>query len=282
MARKFLYFIVVCVIVVFAVLLALRLYPAALTRLAFAPKGHFEAQAVLPPNAYQDPGMWFARPGLADDSVRWQPQWAQGAAAPPASEVPPFAVFFVHPTSYLEHDHWNAPLGDKTSQARARIFIKGLASPFGQASEIWAPRYHQAAIGAFLSHSTDARQALDVAYRDVAQAFDEFLARYLAGERARAARSIDISRFLSRRTQEVLQRAGRFALEHGHNELDALHILRVMADEDPAQAAITRRLLLNRCAEEGALLFTGHFGAPHVTAIRSKSDCFHPLFVDGH
>jgi len=70
--------------------------------------------------------------------------------------------------------------------------------------------------------------------------FDDFLARYLAGERARAARSIDISRFLSRRTQEVLQRAGRFALEHGHNELDALHILRVMADEDPAVDAMRR------------------------------------------
>ncbi|QDZ13631.1 ATP-dependent Clp protease ATP-binding subunit [Humibacter ginsenosidimutans] len=70
--------------------------------------------------------------------------------------------------------------------------------------------------------------------------FDEFLARYLAGERARESRSIDISRFLSRRTQEVLQRAGRFALEHGHNELDALHILRVMADTDPAAEAMRR------------------------------------------
>ncbi|MGZ3247392.1 MAG: DUF3089 domain-containing protein [Croceibacterium sp.] len=176
MARKFLYFIVFCVILVFAALLGLRLYPAALTRLAFAPRGHFEALAALPGNAYQDPAMWFARPGLPDDAARWQPPFAQGAPTPAADEVPPFAVFFVHPTSYLEHDHWNAPLGDKTSQARARIFMKGLASPFGQASEIWAPRYRQAAIGAFLSHSTDARQALDLAYRDVSQAFDEFLA----------------------------------------------------------------------------------------------------------
>ncbi|MHA7987649.1 ATP-dependent Clp protease ATP-binding subunit [Rathayibacter sp. CAU 1779] len=70
--------------------------------------------------------------------------------------------------------------------------------------------------------------------------FDEFLARYLAGERARESRSIDISRFLSRRTQEVLQRAGRFALEHGHNELDALHMLLVMASEDPAAEAMRR------------------------------------------
>jgi hypothetical protein len=176
MARKFLYFIVVCVIVVLAALLALRLWPAALTRLAFAPKGHFEAQAALAPNAYQDPAMWFARPGAADDPTRWQPTPAQGASAAPAGDVPPFAVFFVHPTSYLDHERWNAPLDDKASLARARLFLKGLASPFGQASEVWAPRYRQAAIGAFLSHSSDAGQALDLAYRDVSQAFDEFLA----------------------------------------------------------------------------------------------------------
>ena len=39
-------------------------------------------------------------------------------------------------------------------------------------------------------------------------AFDEFLARYLDGERARASRSIDLTRFLSLRTQEFLQQAG--------------------------------------------------------------------------
>jgi len=70
--------------------------------------------------------------------------------------------------------------------------------------------------------------------------FDEFLARYLAGERARSARSIDISRFLSRRTQEILAEAGRFALEHGHRELDSLHILRVMVEQEPAADAMRR------------------------------------------
>jgi hypothetical protein len=172
MARKFLYFIVFCVVLVIAVLLALRAWPTALTRLAFAPQGHFEAQASLAGNAYQDPAMWYARPGGPDGGVRWQPT----GSAPAAADIPPFAVFFVHPTSYLARGHWNAPLDDTDAQARARIFLKGLASPFGQADEIWAPRYRQAAIGAFLSNSADAQQALDLAYRDVSQAFDEFLA----------------------------------------------------------------------------------------------------------
>ncbi|MDF2444586.1 MAG: ATP-dependent Clp protease ATP-binding subunit ClpC, partial [Subtercola sp.] len=71
--------------------------------------------------------------------------------------------------------------------------------------------------------------------------FDDFLARYLQGERrAEAGRSIDISRLMSRRTHEVLAEAGRFALEHGHSELDALHILRVIANQNPAADAITR------------------------------------------
>ncbi|NQX27375.1 ATP-dependent Clp protease ATP-binding subunit [Microbacteriaceae bacterium VKM Ac-2854] len=73
-----------------------------------------------------------------------------------------------------------------------------------------------------------------------ASSFDEFLARYLDGERNRAARSIDLSRFLTARTQSILQQAGRFALERGQIELDALHILRVIIDDDTVKAAIGR------------------------------------------
>ncbi|MCC4249659.1 ATP-dependent Clp protease ATP-binding subunit [Microbacterium testaceum] len=73
-----------------------------------------------------------------------------------------------------------------------------------------------------------------------AQSFDEFLARYLAGERARAERSIDLSRFLSARTQEALQDAGRYALGRGQRELDALHVLHVLVRQSPAREAVAR------------------------------------------
>ncbi|KTS04923.1 Clp protease N-terminal domain-containing protein, partial [Microbacterium testaceum] len=73
-----------------------------------------------------------------------------------------------------------------------------------------------------------------------AQSFDEFLARYLAGERARAERSIDLSRFLSARTQEALQAAGRYALGRGQRELDALHVLHVLVGQSPAREAVAR------------------------------------------
>lgn len=75
---------------------------------------------------------------------------------------------------------------------------------------------------------------------DDASSFDEFLARYLAGERARAERSIDLSRYLGARTQELLQRAGKYALERGQHELDALHVLRILVTEAPARDAVQR------------------------------------------
>ncbi|MCU1405412.1 MAG: ATP-dependent Clp protease ATP-binding subunit [Glaciihabitans sp.] len=71
--------------------------------------------------------------------------------------------------------------------------------------------------------------------------FDEFLARYLQGERAaQSGRSINLGRLLSRSSHETLAEAGEFAVEHGHSEVDALHILRVLASHDPAASAIRR------------------------------------------
>src|SRR3546814_9208079 len=104
--------------------------------------------------------MWFSRPGKADDPSRSTPTRYQPAAAPPA------AVFFIHPTSYLDRSHWNAPLDNQEANERAKLFLRGQASAFNEAGDIWAPRYRQATFGAFLTSEAAAGQALDLAYRD--------------------------------------------------------------------------------------------------------------------
>jgi ATP-dependent Clp protease ATP-binding subunit ClpC len=75
---------------------------------------------------------------------------------------------------------------------------------------------------------------------DGRSAFDEFLSRYLRGEQARAARSIDLSRFLSMGTQQILQDAGRFALDRGQHELDVLHVLHALVQHASAREAVAR------------------------------------------
>ncbi|MFD4469637.1 ATP-dependent Clp protease ATP-binding subunit [Rhodococcus sp. NPDC058505] len=51
---------------------------------------------------------------------------------------------------------------------------------------------------------------------------------------------IDIGRLMSRSTQELVSAAARYAAGRGDAELDALHVLRAMADRDPVRALIRR------------------------------------------
>jgi hypothetical protein len=140
------------------------------------PKGHFQAAAAGGAPDYRATSSWVAGPGIADSPASWLPD---GVGAQAQGEA---AIFFVHPTTYLYTDRWNAPLdpGGQT-EFRTRLFVQSQASAFNGAGTIWAPRYRQAAFGAFLLKSEDAQKALDLAYRDVAAAFDEFLKQ--AGDR---------------------------------------------------------------------------------------------------
>jgi hypothetical protein len=177
MARKFLYLVAFVIFLFIAGAIALSIWSKEATELAFVPRSQFVAQPALDSNAYADPGMWYSRPGMgAADPARYLPKGASARAT-----GGDYAVFFVHPTSYIRpaigaDAPWNAPLGDKEAEARARLFLRGMASPFADAGEIWAPKYRQAVFGAFLTDKPEASQALDLAYRDVAQAFDFFVA----------------------------------------------------------------------------------------------------------
>ena len=211
MVRKFLYFVASVIVLVIVGGIALAIWSREATEIAFVPRGEFVEQEALAPNAYQDPAMWYSRPGIGtDDPARYQPAIADAPEDPttreaspqaPAAEltlgeeadpldapssrraepadpreVPDFAVFFVPPTSYIQAGgDWNAALGDTETDSRARLFLRGLASPFNRADEIWAPKYRQAAVGAFLTDKPEAQMAIDAAFADVREAFRYFL-----------------------------------------------------------------------------------------------------------
>jgi len=173
MARKFLYAFAVLIMLTVAGGFALNAFPTLFMRMTMVPGGGVDA--LPPPASYDDAKMWLARPDKPGNPALWTPPGYKPGAQPQA------AVFFIHPTSYLVRTHWNAPLDDPEANARAAIFLKGQASAFNDIGAIWAPRYRQAAFGAFLTSQTDAQKALDFAYRDVVAAFDAFLRQ--AGDR---------------------------------------------------------------------------------------------------
>lgn len=170
MARKFLYGVALAVVLVIGGLLGLRFWARELSQFAFVPAIRFEAPAPTTAQTYADPRRWISRgEGSPTDPARWSPS---GVPAPAPVEA---AVFFVHPTSYFDRARWNAAPNDALANSRAELFVRGLASPFAGADELWAPRYAQATFGAFLSDKPEARQALAVAHAEVLAAFDHFI-----------------------------------------------------------------------------------------------------------
>src|SRR5690554_6931356 len=89
--RKFLYTIVILIVLAAGALFALRLYGDKLTELALVPSSEFVEQEPLASNAYQNPDMWFSRPGMGapNDPARWQPgETASPASSPQGSPSP--------------------------------------------------------------------------------------------------------------------------------------------------------------------------------------------------
>jgi len=89
------------------------------------------------------------------------------------NEVP---TFFIHPTSYFGGSNWNAEITDPRSrQLIEELVLPGQAGVFNHLGEVYVPIYRQATFYAFLVGSNDAHASLELAYSDVARAFDKFL-----------------------------------------------------------------------------------------------------------
>jgi hypothetical protein len=175
LARKFLYLIAGLVVLALAAAFIYRFYGVQLMRQFMVPSGEV---ATLPPpqaGAYDRADMWIARPDKPGNPALWTPEGYK------PGEKPQAAVFFIHPTSFLDTKTWNAPLDNIDANNRAELFLRGQASAFNGVGAIWAPRYRQATFGAFLTSKAQAQQALDFAYRDVLAAFDAFVRQ--AGDR---------------------------------------------------------------------------------------------------
>ena len=176
LARRFLGCVFILTLLAVAGALAFYQFGSTMLVKAATPKGEFERPSPASGPDYASNGSWLSRPGAILPEARWVPGTVAGAPERRA------ATFYVHPTTYLATDRWNAPLRPGgQAETNLRLFLQSQASAFNGISEIWAPRYRQAAYGAFLLEDDNARQALDLAYGDVRSAFDRFLSEVPAG-----------------------------------------------------------------------------------------------------
>ncbi len=98
-------------------------------------------------------------------------------AADPAADV-----FFIHPTTFAGGKNWLGPIADRAS-ARwlAEVALPNYAGPYQRIARVFAPRYRQASLYAFMTNREDAQDARRFPFKDVEAAFGTFIARYSGG-----------------------------------------------------------------------------------------------------
>src|SRR3982750_4082361 len=118
-ARRFLIVIFVLTLLIIAAAFSIFQFGGNMLLRSAVPKGHFQAAEAGGAPDYAQAASWAAKPGLGGDPSRWMPD---GLSAVPPGKA---AVFYIHPTTYLERDRWNAPLnagGD--TDFRTRVFVQ--------------------------------------------------------------------------------------------------------------------------------------------------------------
>ena len=130
---------------------------------------------------YADSFYWAALPTKKDSADVNIP----AAGIKDEQATAPIDVFYVHPTTYLIGNRWNANLKNgKINKLTDEKPIKNQASVYNQMCRVYAPRYRQAVLYSYAKRSTktgNGAKAFDLAYGDVKAAFEFYLKNYNSG-----------------------------------------------------------------------------------------------------
>lgn len=135
------------------------------------PSIDFNENRLPPPPNYSSRQSWAAHPEIEDKSS-FVPLGIEKAKEKDLKAD----VFFIHPTTFFGNKSWNASLSHPVANTIVdEVIMPGQASVFNSCCRIFAPRYRQATFYSFLTTRESGLKALEVAYSDVARAFDFFI-----------------------------------------------------------------------------------------------------------
>jgi hypothetical protein len=148
---------------IFLLTAALAVWRGDILRAGLDPQAPFQTYQPPPAPDYGRPDAWALRDARAPDAG-------------------PAAVFFAHSTTFDGGRDWNGPIGHPRADAYLRrVVLPNYAGPFARRGAVSAPRYRQGSLYTRLTLRDDAREARAFAYRDVAAAFEAWIARHPEG-----------------------------------------------------------------------------------------------------
>jgi len=90
----------------------------------------------------------------------------------------------VYPTLLMDKKdfRWNAPIDDKNQNTKIiNSAVKNQVSPFANSGKIYVPIYRQAHIKSYSLYNKGGKEAFEIAYADVKNAFEYYLENYNKG-----------------------------------------------------------------------------------------------------
>jgi hypothetical protein len=141
------------------------------------PPHHFDLVKAPPAPDYSKDDFWAAIPTKKSEANLVPPGGGTDSQALAKADV-----FYIHPTGYFRRENWNSPI-DPGSAAfeTVRSMVAVQASPFNGSCKIYAPHYREATLYSFVDQGGEGKKALDLAYDDVARAFDYYIRHYNQG-----------------------------------------------------------------------------------------------------
>lgn len=145
--------------------------------MVFKPPMTVDTEEKAPAPDYADVANWAALPSIDD------PSDLVPVGLTVRDTDAPVDVFFIHPTAFLRSVSWNSPMDPGSStEENIKWMLANQAAAFNECCDIYAPRFREANIFAYLVGTMEVRhQALDFAYEDVERAFDYFLEHHSKG-----------------------------------------------------------------------------------------------------
>ena len=135
-----------------------------------APEKDFtEEDAPLPPD-YSNIDSWAAKPSI--DGPQFYVPSTEYTVNKDKNDID---VFYIHPTGFFE-TAWNFNMDkNRSAYERTEIMLANQVSAFNESCNIFAPEYRQATYYSFFDKNSNGIKALDLAYKDVANAFDYYI-----------------------------------------------------------------------------------------------------------
>lgn len=88
-------------------------------------------------------------------------------------------IFYVYPTAYYSPENWNQSIGDSSVIKRLNKFtFKKQLNIFDGIGNLYVPQYRQASLYSFIDKKSNGKQAINLAYQDIRNAFYYYLENY--------------------------------------------------------------------------------------------------------